>query len=92
MATGTSTYFILVAEYGSGMIELERICAKYFGICPEKAKRLAVLRRLPIPAIRGGSQKSPWLVSAAHLADWIDEQVEKGRADWEKSRTGTGHP
>jgi hypothetical protein len=34
---------------------------------------------LPCRAFRLGGQKSPWLVSAANLAELIDERREKAR-------------
>lgn len=81
----TSTYFGLLAEFGEAEIPLDRVCQKYFGMAPDKAKRAALMRRLPVPAYRvGNSQKSPWLVSAGDLAAHIDEQREKARQEWEK--------
>jgi len=76
------TYFGLLAEFGESEIPLERVCAKYFGLSVPKAKRRACLQQLPIPAYRAGSQKSPWLISAADLANHIDQQRQLATKQW----------
>lgn len=76
------TYFGLLAEFGESEIPLDRICEKYFGLSIPKAKRRACLQQLPIPAYRAGSQKSPWLISAADLAKHIDQQRLLARHQW----------
>lgn len=81
-----STFFGLLAEYGSAEIPLSLVAAKFFGLTEAEAKRRASLQDLPIPAYRAGSQKSPWLVSAADLAQYLDEQKVKARREWEKLR------
>jgi hypothetical protein len=82
----TSTYFALLAEYGTAEIPLAECCQKYFGLDEAEAKRAAAGHRLPVPAHRGGSQKSQWLVSAEDLAKRIDELREAARIEWQKSR------
>ena len=72
-----STYFGLLAEFGEANIPLERVAPKYFGLCSEEARRRAPAKMLPCPAFRLGGQKSPWLVSAADLAELIDSRREK---------------
>lgn len=84
-----STYFALMAEFGSGNVELDKVCEKYFGLTIDEAKRRAATNRLPIPAFRSGSQKSPWLVSLSDLAAHLDAQHEAARMEWSKSQTGT---
>lgn len=81
-----NTYFGLLAQFGKAEIPLEEICPM-FGYSPQEAKRRAALRNLPIPVYRAGSQKSPWLVSVADLAKYLDEQKEKARTEWEKVRS-----
>lgn len=66
------TYFGLLAEFGAAEIPLDAVAPKYFGLNPAKAKARANLQQLPVPVYRAGSQKSPWLVSAAELAKWLD--------------------
>jgi hypothetical protein len=72
-----STYFGLLAEFGESNIPLERVVPKYFGLCFEEARRRAPAKMLPCRAFRLGGQKSPWLVSAADLAELIDSRREK---------------
>lgn len=82
----TSTYFSLLAEFGTADIELTRVCTKYFGLTEAEAKRRATMNRLPVPAFHAGSQKSPWLVSAVDLAKHIDAALDVARAQWQKSQ------
>ena len=78
----TPTYFGLLAEFGESEIPLDRVSEKYFGLSVPKAKRRACLQKLPIPAYRAGSQKSPWLISAADLAKHIDQQRQIASKQW----------
>ena len=82
----TPTYFGLLAEFGEAEIPLERVCEKYFGLSTNKAKRRACLQQLPVPAYRAGSQKSPWLISAADLANHIDQQRQSACNQWANLR------
>ena len=82
-----STYFALLAEFGTQDIPLTDICSKYFGLNEKQAKQKATMRQLPIPCYRGGSQKSPWLCNAKDLADFIDKNLAEAREEWEKSQT-----
>lgn len=75
--TVNSTYFGLLAEFGEANIPLERVAPKYFGLSYDEARRRAPAKMLPCPAFRLGGQKSPWLVSAADLAELIDARREK---------------
>ncbi|HZR37688.1 MAG TPA: pyocin activator PrtN family protein [Nevskia sp.] len=79
-----TTFFALMAEFNTADIPLEKVCSKYFGLELKEACRRASLQRLPVPAFRGGSQKSPWLISAADLAKHIDEQREAAVREWQK--------
>jgi hypothetical protein len=72
-----STYFGLLAEFGEANIPLERVAPKYFGLSFDEARRCAPSKMLPCRAFRLGGQKSPWLVSAADLAELIDHQRQK---------------
>ena len=69
-----STYFGLLAEFGEANIPLEKVALKYFGLGPAEAKRRASAHRLPVRVFRLAGQKSPWLVSAADLAELIDQK------------------
>lgn len=79
----TSTYFTLMAEFGTAQIPLGAVCEKFFGLSLREACRRAPFHQLPIPAFRGGSQKSEWLIDAADLADHIDQSAEKAREEWQ---------
>lgn len=72
-----STYFGILAEFGEANIPLSRVAPKYFGLSADEAKRRAPAKLLPCRVFRLGGQKSPWLVSAADLAELIDRQREK---------------
>jgi Pyocin activator protein PrtN len=74
-----STYFGLLAEFGEANIPLERVAHKYFGLSFEEARRRAPAKVLSCRAFRLGGQKSPWLVSAADLAELIDQRRERAR-------------
>ncbi len=78
-----STYFALLAEFGESDVPLETVCQKYFGLSPTKAAVRAGRHALPIWAWRGGSQKSGWLISLQDLADFIDEQRERAKREWQ---------
>ncbi len=79
----TTTVFLLLAEFGTGHIPLEKCCQR-IGKKPEEANKRAARQSLPVPVFRLGSQKSSWLVAADVLASYID--VQRGDADrqWQK--------
>jgi len=79
-----STFFALMAEFGTAEIELEKVCKKYFGLEERKAKQRAASCELPVPAYRGGSQKSTWLVSASELAEYLDTKKTEAKENWKK--------
>lgn len=81
--TDSRTMFLLLAEFGTGQIPVDR-CAHHFGLSPEEAKRAAARQKLPIPAFRLGTQKSPWLVSVESLAGHIDSAQSAAQADWDR--------
>ncbi|WP_162140748.1 pyocin activator PrtN family protein [Arenimonas oryziterrae] len=77
------TLFLLLAEFGTGQIPVDQ-CAHHFGMSSEEGKRAAARQRLPIPTFRLGTQKSPWLVSAESLAEYIDLRQTTAAAEWRK--------
>ncbi len=81
--TDSRTLFLLLAEFGTGQIPVDR-CAHHFGMGAEEAKRAAARQALPVPAFRLGSQKSPWLVSADELAKHIDSKKAAAQAEWQR--------
>ncbi len=60
-------------------IPLDKVAPKYFGLSPGEARRRAPAKVLPCRVFRLSGQKSPWLVSAADLAELIDRQRERAR-------------
>jgi hypothetical protein len=80
-----NTYFGLLAQFGAAEIPLEQCCA-LIGLTPDEAKRRASRAQLPFPCYRAGSQKAPWMVDAAVLAKYLDEQKAKGKDEWERLR------
>ena len=77
-----NTIFLLMAEFETADIPLERIAEKYLGIDGNQAKRQAAVQRLPIPCYRAGTQKSPWLVRVTDLAEFLDKQRTAAKKDW----------
>ncbi len=83
MTEGVSTYYALLAEFQTAEIPLEKVSEKFFGLEPLTAASRAP-NRLPCPAYRGGSQKSPWLINAMDLAEHIDKKRGNAKQLWEK--------
>jgi len=82
-----STYFGLLAEFGTAEIPLEELADKYFGLDKKTAYSRAALNKLPVPTYRGGSQKSGRLVSAGNLAEYLDDQKAAAELEWKKSNS-----
>lgn len=83
ISADSRTLFLLLAEFGTGHIPVER-CAHHFGMKADEAKRAATRQQLPVPTFRLGSQKSPWLVSADVLAGYIDERQKHATEEWRR--------
>ncbi len=77
-----STFFALMAEYGTVEVPLDQVCEKYFGLAPGKAKERALIKQLPIAAHRLGTQKSPWMINLQDLAEHIDKQRAAAQLEW----------
>jgi hypothetical protein len=86
---GISTLFLLMAEFGAGTVELDKVAEKYLGLTVNGARAKAAMNRLPIPAFRGASQKSPRLISLVDLAAHLDKRMEAARESWRKSQVET---
>ena len=81
------TEVALLATYRTPIIPLAKICKDYLGIGYERAKQLAALHRLPVPAYRlWESERAPLLVGSKDLAAYIDNVSEATRAQWAKSQ------
>jgi hypothetical protein len=78
-----STLFLLLAEYGTGQIPLER-CAHIFGLRTDEAAKRAGRQALPVPVFRAGTQKSPWIIEAAALASFLNDQKSRAQDEWKK--------
>ena len=81
-----NTIFALLAKFGDVNIPLEKISKDFFGMEPKKANERACLQDLPIPAYKLGGQRSPWLVDAYKLAEYIDQKKQEASNDWERMR------
>lgn len=77
------TLFLVLAEYGTAQIPVER-CAHQFGMTPAQAKDAAKRQTLPVPAYRLGSQKSPWVIDAAALAEHIRTTRKAAESEWRR--------
>lgn len=81
-----NTLDALIQKHGGPVARLDEVAEGYLGISSRKAGELAAGNRLPIPAHKLGSQKSPWMVNLADLADLIDRKAQEARTDWEESQ------
>lgn len=78
-----NTFFALMAEYGTANIPVAK-CSHVFGLSPDQADAYAARQKLPIPAFRAGSQKSPWMVDASKLAELLDARKQQAEDDWRR--------
>lgn len=85
--TMPSTYFGLLAEFGTANLPLDKVALAYFGYDPKFAARCAVRKSLPVPAFRLAGQKSPWLIAAQDLADWIDKARAASQHEYARMRS-----
>lgn len=81
-----NTIFLLLAQYETAEIPLERCCEDFFGVSKERAVSLALRQALPVPAYKAGGAKSQagWFVDVRDLAALIDEQRAKAQEEWRK--------
>lgn len=80
------THFALLAKFGDTNIPLDKCCEEFFGMAPRKANERACLQDLPVPVYKLGGQRSPWLMDAKVLADYIDKRKAEAANDWMKIR------
>lgn len=79
------TLFVLMAQFdGKAEIPLTEVCKQFLGLDDNEAKRQAAAHKLPFPAHRLGSQKSPWMVSIFDLAAYIEKQQQEAMQEWAK--------
>jgi hypothetical protein len=68
-------------------IPLGDICERYFSLSYEEALKKAARNELPVPTFRlTSSRKSPIMVSAEALGNWIDKTEAAARDSWERSQ------
>lgn len=82
-----NTIFLLMAEFDSPSVPLEKVAPKYFGLNDlTKAKRMAAANELPIAFFKATtSQKCPWHCHVQDLANLIDTKREAANEEFEKS-------
>ena len=65
------------------VIRLDRICSEYFGVGYDRAKQLAALNRLPVPAFRlYESERAPYVVDTRVWEEYLDTVSEQARSSW----------
>jgi len=82
-----NTAFLLMAQYsGQAIIPLERVCADYFShLTPEKMKIKVAAGQIDLTLVpMESSQKSARGVHLTDLADYLDAQHTKAKAEHEK--------
>jgi len=77
-----STYFGLLAEFGTAHVPVVEIGAKYFGLSEKEAKRKASSNDFPFPVFRIGTEKSTWVADIADVANYIDKVKEKAKKEY----------
>jgi hypothetical protein len=79
-----STYFALMAEFGSAQIPLEDLCKKYFNLSFAEAKKKAAKQMLPVPVFKMKNvEDGRYYVKAEKLAEYIDKQSEAAELEWQ---------
>lgn len=77
-----NTVFLLMAEFNTPTILLSDIAERYLGMKPATASRKADAGDLQIPSFRlNDSQKAPRIVHVSDLAEYIDKERTKAKAD-----------
>jgi hypothetical protein len=79
-----NTELQLVALYGVA-IPLSEVCETHLGLSYTEASRKAATEDLPVPTFRmRDSNKSPLLISAKHLAAYLDQKTAIAEEVWKK--------
>ena len=82
-----NTHFALLAKFGDVNIPLDKVCKDFFGMEPRKANERACRQDLPVPTFKLGGSRSPWLVDAIKLAEYIDRKKIEAENDWQRIHT-----
>lgn len=81
------TSLALMSIFKTPTIPLVDICDRYFSLSYEEAMKKAARNELPVPTFRlTSSRKSPLMVSAESLGNWIDRTEAEARVSWERSQ------
>jgi hypothetical protein len=81
------TSLALMSIYKTPTIPLSEVCERYFSLSYEEALKKAARNELPVPTFRlTSSRKSPLMLSAETLGQWIDATEAAARAQWERSQ------
>lgn len=81
-----TTYFALMAEFGTGHIPVVEVGKKYFGYDERKAKTAAAGNNYPFPVFRAGSNKSVWMVDAAVFAEYLDKVKAEAEKEYKLAK------
>jgi len=81
-----NTVFLLLAEYESAHVPLERVATKYLGLTRKEAFSKANAHSLPFPALRVSGSRAPWMVDIRDVDEWLDNERQNARADLAKIR------
>lgn len=81
----STTIFLVMHEFGSAEIPLEKVCEEHFAMKLEQAKRKAAAHDLPVPFYKK-TGKSGYFCSASDWAQYIDDQSATAREQWKKMR------
>ncbi|TMO53841.1 pyocin activator PrtN family protein [Pseudoalteromonas phenolica] len=76
--------FMLLARFGSPVVQLKDICVEFFGYQPKTAEQKAKAGTLPIPTFKTrDSERAPTLVNVTDLSNYLQSQYEQGRELWQ---------
>lgn len=81
-----STYFGLLAEFGTAHVPIVELGKKYFNLSEEMAKRDAAANKYPFPVFKVGTNKSVWMADIADVAKYIDEVKEKAKKEYRSAK------
>lgn len=81
------TSLALMSIHKAPAIPLAEVCERYFALSYEEAMKRAARNELPVPTFRlTTSRKSPLMISAEALGNWIDQTEAAAREQWERSQ------
>ncbi|MGZ4955581.1 MAG: pyocin activator PrtN family protein [Methylobacter sp.] len=78
-----STYFGLLAEFGTAHIPITEVGTKYFGHDDKTAKQYASKAKYPFSVFQCGSK---WIVDAGVFAEYLDKLKEKAEKEFRLTR------